>query len=332
MKFPPLSPCGDISPIKRTTKAAHSRKLITVLAFALFAALMSAPALALSPADYSSGAASGVAVMGDGALLVTDTFHKVLWRVDGETVSLYAGAESVADLSGEPLGGYRDGTRETALFMEPWAVVQWLDGYAVSDAASNVIRYVTDEAVSTLYGSGKSGMSDRNGQAAAFRNPTGLAVGDDGYLYISDTGNNAIRRVSENGAVSTWAKGLSAPTGLCWHDGALYVAETGRSRILRIVDGSAEVVAGASESAEDAAALIRGQIDTGLPVPYLLLLHQDKALEDFNWHWFILNGYDDSPEGLMVKAVTYGEWTWINFPHLWDTGKEEKGGFVILSI
>ncbi|MBR0281173.1 MAG: S-layer homology domain-containing protein [Oscillibacter sp.] len=252
MKFPPLSPCGDISPIKRTTKAAHSRKLITVLAFALFAALMSAPALALSPADYSSGAASGVAVMGDGALLVTDTFHKVLWRVDGETVSLYAGAESVADLSGEPLGGYRDGTRETALFMEPWAVVQWLDGYAVSDAASNVIRYVTDEAVSTLYGSGKSGMSDRNGQAAAFRNPTGLAVGDDGYLYISDTGNNAIRRVSENGAVSTWAKGLSAPTGLCWHDGALYVAETGRSRILRIVDGSEEVVAGASESAEDA--------------------------------------------------------------------------------
>ena len=87
-----------------------------------------------------------------------------------------------------------------------------------------------------------------------------------------------------------------------------------------------------TESAEDAAALIRSQIDAGLPVPYLLLLHQDKTLEDFNWHWFILNGYDDSPEGLMVKAVTYGEWTWINFPHLWDTGKEEKGGFVILSI
>ena len=224
----------------------------TVLAIALFALLLCASASALSPADYSNGAASGVAVMTDGALLVTDTFHKVLWRVDGDAVSLYAGAESAADLSGEPLGGYRDGTRETALFMESWAVVPWLDGYAVSDAASNVIRYVTDSAVSTLCGSGESGMSDKAGTAATFRNPTGLAVGDDGYLYVSDTGNNAIRRVSKNGAVSTRATGLSAPTGLCWHDGALYVAETGRSRILRIVDGSAEVVAGASESAEDA--------------------------------------------------------------------------------
>ncbi len=224
----------------------------TVLAFALFAVLLCASASALSPADYPNGAASGVTVMTDGALLVTDTFHKVLWRVDGDTVSLYAGAESVADLSGEPLGGYRDGDKETALFSEPWAVVPWLDGYAVSDTASNVVRYVTDGAVSTLCGSGKSGMSDRIGKAATFRNPTGLAGGGDGYLYVSDTGNNAIRRVSESGAVSTWAKGLSAPTGLCWHEGALYVAETGRSRVLRFADGSREVVAGTSDSAEDA--------------------------------------------------------------------------------
>ncbi len=223
-----------------------------ILAFALFAVLLCASASALSPADYPNGNASGVAVMEDGALLVCDTFHKVLWRVDGNNISLYAGAETVPDLSGEPLGGYRDGDRESALFMEPWAIVPWLDGYAVSDAASNVIRYVTDSAVSTLCGSGQSGMSDKTGTAAKFRNPTGLAVGADGYLYVADTGNNAIRRVSESGAVSTWAKGLSAPTGLCWHDGGLYVAETGRSRILRIVDGSVEVVAGASESAEDA--------------------------------------------------------------------------------
>ena len=224
----------------------------TILAFALFAVLLCASASALSPADYPNGNASGVAVMEDGALLVTDAFHKVLWRVDGNNISLYAGAESVPDLSGEPLGGYRDGDRETALFAEPWAVVPWLDGYAVSDAASNVIRYVTDSAVSTLCGSGESGMSDKTGTAATFRKPTGLAVGNDGYLYIADTGNNAVRKVSESGAVSTWAKGLSAPTGLCWHDGALYVAETGRSRVLRLTDESREVVAGTSDSAEDA--------------------------------------------------------------------------------
>jgi len=86
------------------------------------------------------------------------------------------------------------------------------------------------------------------------------------------------------------------------------------------------------ESAGHAAAAIRRQIDGGLPIPYLMLLHTDKALEDYNWHWFILNGYDDGPDGLMVKAATYGHWEWLPFPHLWDTGHEEKGGFVLLSI
>lgn len=231
-----------------------------ILALALCAVLR-ASAAALSPADYSGSNASGVAAMPDGALLVSDTFHKVLWRVHGDAVSLYAGAESLPDLSGEPLGGYRDGTPDTALFSEPWAVVPWRDGYAVSDAASNVVRYVTDAAVSTLSGSGKSGMRDGPAQSATFRGPTGLAAGTDGFLYVADTGNNAIRRISESGAVSTWARGLDAPTGLCWHDGALYVAETGRSRILRIVDGSTQVVAGASQSAEDAGEYYGGFAD-----------------------------------------------------------------------
>jgi hypothetical protein len=96
-------------------------------------------------------------------------------------------------------------------------------------------------------------MSDRFGASATFHSPTGLAVGDDGSLYIADTGNDAIRKLSRSGMVSTFAKGLSAPTGLCWHGGALYVAETGRSRILRLVGkGRVEVVAGVSESAGDA--------------------------------------------------------------------------------
>ena len=77
---------------------------------------------------------------------------------------------------------------------------------------------------------------------------------------------------------------------------------------------------------------VRDTIDRGFPIPYLLLLHQDKALEEFNWHWFVLNGYDDGPEGFRVKAATYGEWTWFDFAHLWDTGRPEKGGFVVCSL
>ena len=86
------------------------------------------------------------------------------------------------------------------------------------------------------------------------------------------------------------------------------------------------------ESTETAVDTIRRQLDAGFPVPYLMLLHRDKALEDFFWHWFVLTGYDEDEDGFLVKAVTYGEWIWLDLRHLWDTGEEEKGGFVVFSL
>lgn len=196
-------------------------------------------------------ALSGVCDTGDGSFLATDTFNKVLWRVKDGVLTRYAGAIPVADLSGEPQGLYYDGASEKAYFMEPWDIVPFLDGYAVSDAGANAIRYVTDKEVRTFAGGSKAGKADGSGTRATFDRPTGLAVNDKGELYVADTGNGAIRRVSKTGAVATYVKGLSEPSGLCWYDGALYVAETGRSRILRVVNGKAEVYAGTSEQAED---------------------------------------------------------------------------------
>ena len=83
---------------------------------------------------------------------------------------------------------------------------------------------------------------------------------------------------------------------------------------------------------ETAVDTIRRQLDLGFPVPYLMLLHRDRQLEDFYWHWFVLTGYDEDEEGFLVKAVTYGEWIWLDLRHLWDTGHDEKGGFVVFSL
>ena len=80
---------------------------------------------------------------------------------------------------------------------------------------------------------------------------------------------------------------------------------------------------------ETALRLIKDRIDSGFPVPYLTLKHTDPKYRDYTWHWFILNGYDDT-EGFMVKAVTYGEGVWMDLKALWDTGFEEKGGFVTI--
>lgn len=81
---------------------------------------------------------------------------------------------------------------------------------------------------------------------------------------------------------------------------------------------------------KEAAAVIKGQIDRGMPVPYLLLKHKDPFLKDFVWHWFLLVGYEDFEDTFMVKTVTYGEYQWMDFKNLWNTGYPEKGGLIIV--
>lgn len=80
---------------------------------------------------------------------------------------------------------------------------------------------------------------------------------------------------------------------------------------------------------EEAADAIRRQIDAGWPVPTLTLNHRDRALSDYNWHWFLINGYEDDADTLLVKTVTYSSWRWLDLRRLWDTGHIRRGGLVL---
>ena len=84
------------------------------------------------------------------------------------------------------------------------------------------------------------------------------------------------------------------------------------------------------EDTELAVRWIRDQINRGFPVPYLMLMHRDKRLKDFMWHWFLLNGYDESADTFRVKAVSYGEAVWLDLRRLWQTGRKQKGGVVLI--
>lgn len=86
------------------------------------------------------------------------------------------------------------------------------------------------------------------------------------------------------------------------------------------------------EPYEDAVDIVRSQIDDGYPIPTLILNHRNKALRDYEWHWFLINGYDESDDSFTVKAVTYSSWEWIDLKELWDTGYSRKGGFVIYEM
>ena len=74
------------------------------------------------------------------------------------------------------------------------------------------------------------------------------------------------------------------------------------------------------------------QIDAGYPVPTLILNHRNRTYSDYAWHWFLLNGYDDSEGSFLVRAVTYGESEWLDFRELWDTGRKKRGGLVLYHL
>ena len=114
----------------------------------------------------------------------------------------------------------------------------------VSDSANNAIRKITLKGtVITLAGlPGYAGNSDGNSDSARFSNPQGLAVDAAGNVYVADTGNNTVRKITPAGVVSTLpelagthrAAGkpagnfqLNSPGGVAVDDaGNVYVADT----------------------------------------------------------------------------------------------------------
>ena len=79
---------------------------------------------------------------------------------------------------------------------------------------------------------------------------------------------------------------------------------------------------------QKAAKQIQEQIDSDILVPFLLLYHKNYALKDFQWHWFNLAGYEIFDTEFYVKAVTYGNFWWLNLQELWNTGYRKKGGII----
>ena len=87
-----------------------------------------------------------------------------------------------------------------------------------------------------------------------------------------------------------------------------------------------------TESLESAKKAVRRQIDGGYPIPTLILNHRNKRLKDYVWHWFLINGYDETEESFLVKAVTYSNYEWLDLEELWDTGYVRRGGFILYRI
>ncbi len=188
----------------------------------------------------------GLALNIAGNLFVADTGNSRIRRVTAaRLVTTVAG--SAANQS------YRDGAGTAAWFNAPAAVALDLAGNLyVADTLNQTIRKITPAGVvSTLAGlAGISGSADGTGAGASFNQPRGLTVDAAGNVFVADTANSAIRKITPVGVVTTIA-GLSTVAGFkdgvgidAWLNqprdvkvdalGNLYVADTGNAAIRKI--------------------------------------------------------------------------------------------------
>jgi len=221
--------------------------------------------------DYGMGQFNlpmGVFSGEDGELYVLDTYNNLIRAIspDGE-VQRIAGDILVMDTMRQPQGFYRGGDLEQALFNRPISGVRDSEGRIfIADSANHVIRMIDGDRIYVFAGGGTEGgeygHDDAQSIEALFHFPTGLAIDADGYLYVADTGNNAIRRIDTYGNVTTVAEDsdlFNMPMGIAVReDGAILVANTSSHNIIIIEDGEARPFAGRFDSPEPSAGLIDG--------------------------------------------------------------------------
>jgi sugar lactone lactonase YvrE len=187
----------------------------------------------------------GIAISDDGAIYVADAGESNRIRKlepDG-SVSTFAGS----------VEGYANGPGSQAAFNTPSGLaIDSKGNLFVADTGNNRIRKITPQGlVSTLSGDGSAGHADGPAAQAQFDGPIGITVDALGNVYVADTYNDRIRKITPEGNVSTiagaglgYADGpantalFDTPCGIVVAaDGALIVADTGNQRLRKIADG-----------------------------------------------------------------------------------------------
>ena len=143
----------------------------------------------------------GVTVDAAGNLLVADKGNHTIRKItpDG-TVTTLAGQAGDS--------GSADGAGADARFNQPFAIaIDPAQNLYVADTVNCTVRKITPAGVvTTLAGlAGTQGSSDGRGSAARFNIPSGIAVDAGGSVYVADSGNNTIRKITPAGMVTTLA-------------------------------------------------------------------------------------------------------------------------------
>ena len=183
----------------------------------------------------------------------------------------------VRTIAGNAAGRYADGPLAAAGFAEPFGIAIAPDGVIyVTDGGSHRVRRITvGGRVETLAG-GMRGFRDGPGTAAQFDTPSAIALDAAGVLYVADTGNHAVRRITPGGVVETLAGDGTAgdadgsaarfngPVGIAVDgSGRVIVADTYNDRIRAIArDGTVSTLAGGPVPGADDGMAAEARFDT----------------------------------------------------------------------
>jgi sugar lactone lactonase YvrE len=219
--------------------------------------------------DYADGTGTGarfrspggITIDSAGNLYVADTYnHNIRKITPGGVVTTIAGIIG----GDEDDGGYANGMDANARFERPKGItIDSAGNLYVADSGNNNIRKITPEGVVTTFvgstsgGYGGEGYADGTGADARFNHPEGITIDSAGNLYVTDSGNNNIRKITPAGVVTTFAGSTSGGfTSSGYTDGTgtdarfgglsditidsagnLYVADTGNKIIRKITAG-----------------------------------------------------------------------------------------------
>jgi sugar lactone lactonase YvrE len=173
----------------------------------------------------------------------------------------------VTVLAGDGVAAPRDGEAHRARFADPFGVAVSADGtvFVADGIGSHRIRALSpDGRVTTLAGA-ERGFRDGVGADARFDTPSGITIATDGTIYVADTGNNAIRRITRDAMVTTLAGDgvagfqdgpahearFNGPVGVAVSaSGRVFVADTYNDRI-RVVEPDGRVATLAEQASFD---------------------------------------------------------------------------------
>ncbi|MCL2124851.1 MAG: S-layer homology domain-containing protein [Oscillospiraceae bacterium] len=283
-------PDGSFAPLRYMTRAEASHFVLMLMESGLFVPTemrVYAGSTDLGANDgerlsASFGTPYGLAVGSGNALLVVDKDANLLRRITQTDVTTIAGQTKNLDINGLPQSGYKDSVAAPEVMMRgPRYVCSGADGTIYyTDGGNNALRMILPDGNGyTMAGNGKAGYVNGAKEATEFNLPSGVAVGPDGSIYVADTLNNCIRKVTSSGTSSLFAGipgdeggyvdgGLlearfCEPTDIQFGpDGALYIADTGNSMIRVISGGAVSTLAGApTERDELSGAMMGGYLD-----------------------------------------------------------------------